>query len=149
MVLFEQRYTQGNKCLISMPNVIIHLILVESAHIGAGREDGEKWSDKDKAKLFADHLAVTFTPNDDEVDDEIARHLSNIPPNLPPIKSFTATELQQDIDLLNTRKASGIDKVTAKMLKELPKKGMTFPLFLFNALLRLNYWPKQLKDAEI
>lgn len=54
------------------------------------------------AKLSADHLADTFTPNDDEVDDEIARHLSNIPPTLPPIKSFTATELQQEIDLLNT-----------------------------------------------
>ncbi|KAF2881190.1 hypothetical protein ILUMI_24974 [Ignelater luminosus] len=53
-------------------------------------------SDKDKAKLFADHLAVTFTPNDDEVDDEIARHLSNIPPNLPPIKSCKHKESPGD-----------------------------------------------------
>ncbi|KAF2888924.1 hypothetical protein ILUMI_17249, partial [Ignelater luminosus] len=101
---------QSAQCTLNMIPVELKKLIAEKRRI------------RDKAKLFADHLAITFTASDDEVDDEIARHLSNIPPNLPPIKSFTATKLQQEIDLLNTRKASGIDKVTSKMLKELPKK---------------------------
>jgi len=35
------------------------------------------------------------------------------------------------------------------MLKELPQKGIVMLTYLFNAILRLQYWPKQLKIAEI
>jgi hypothetical protein len=35
------------------------------------------------------------------------------------------------------------------MMKELPKKELIMLTYIFNAMLRLSYWPKQLKTAEI
>jgi hypothetical protein len=35
------------------------------------------------------------------------------------------------------------------MMKELPKKGLVMLTYIFNAILRISYWPKQLKTAEI
>jgi hypothetical protein len=35
------------------------------------------------------------------------------------------------------------------MMKELPKKGLVVLTYIFNAMLRISYWPKQLKTAEI
>jgi hypothetical protein len=34
-------------------------------------------------------------------------------------------------------------------MKELPKKGLVMLTYIFNAMLRLSYWPKQLKTSEI
>jgi hypothetical protein len=35
------------------------------------------------------------------------------------------------------------------MLKELPKKGLVMLTYIFNAMIRLNFWPIPLKTAEI
>jgi hypothetical protein len=35
------------------------------------------------------------------------------------------------------------------MTKELPKKGLVVLTYIFNATLRISYWPKQQKTAEI
>jgi hypothetical protein len=35
------------------------------------------------------------------------------------------------------------------MMKELPKMGLVLLTNIFNAMLRLSFWPKQLKTAEI
>jgi hypothetical protein len=35
------------------------------------------------------------------------------------------------------------------MMKELPKKGLVMLTYIFSAVLKLGYWPKQLKTAEI
>jgi hypothetical protein len=35
------------------------------------------------------------------------------------------------------------------MMKELPKKGLVMLTYIFNAMLSISYWPKQLKTAEI
>jgi hypothetical protein len=35
------------------------------------------------------------------------------------------------------------------MLKEISQKGIIMLTYLFNAIIRLQYWPKQLKIAEI
>jgi hypothetical protein len=34
------------------------------------------------------------------------------------------------------------------MMKELPKKGLGMLTCIYNAMLKLNFWPKQLKTAE-
>jgi hypothetical protein len=34
-------------------------------------------------------------------------------------------------------------------MKELPKKGLVMLTYIFNAMLRISYWLKQLKTAEI
>jgi hypothetical protein len=42
-----------------------------------------------------------------------------------------------------------MDKSTPTMVKKLPKKGILLLTYIFNAILRLKYWVKQLKTAEI
>ena len=51
--------------------------------------------------------------------------------------------------MLNQRKAPGLGLVSAKMLKELPKEGLLNLMYILNAILRLEYWPKSLKIAQI
>lgn len=106
-------------------------------------------SDNEKTTVFANHLAKTFTPNDDNTDVEIERDLDHIPGNVPPIKPATPKETQKEINRLNPKKAPGMDQITPMMVKQLPKKGILFLTYIFNAILRLKYWPKQLKAAEI
>jgi hypothetical protein len=50
--------------------------------------------------------------------------------------------------MLNQEKAPGLDLITARILKELPKEGLVTLLYIFNAMLRLEYWPKSLKIAQ-
>jgi hypothetical protein len=35
------------------------------------------------------------------------------------------------------------------MLKELPRKGLLNLLYILNSIIRLEYWPKSLKQAQI
>jgi hypothetical protein len=42
-----------------------------------------------------------------------------------------------------------LDLITDRMLKELPKEGLVNLMYIFNAILRLEYWPKSLKIAQI
>jgi len=51
--------------------------------------------------------------------------------------------------MLNTRKAPGMDLITAQMLKELPHQGLTHLLHILNAILRNSYWPTSLKKGQI
>jgi hypothetical protein len=111
-----------------------------------------KWarSDKEKTKLFAEYLAKVFTPNDTETDPEVEEHLAHVPADTPEIKKITIQEVQKEIRLLKLRKAPGIGRIAPKMIKELPQKAVRLLTFIVNAIiLRKNYWPKQLKTAEI
>jgi hypothetical protein len=51
--------------------------------------------------------------------------------------------------MLNPCRAPGMDLITAQMLKELQHKGILNLLYIFNAILRLDYWPTSLKRAQI
>jgi hypothetical protein len=106
-------------------------------------------SDEEKTMLFAEHLAKVFTPNDTETDPEVEEQLLHIPVNIPEIKKITTKEVQTEINRLNLRKAPGIDRITPKMIKELPRKDVLLITFIINAIFRTNYWPEQLKTAEI
>lgn len=50
--------------------------------------------------------------------------------------------------MLNQKKAPGLDLITARMLKELPNVGLLKIMYIFNALLRLKYWPTSLRTAQ-
>lgn len=111
----------------------------------------EPWakSDAEKANLFAEHLVSVFQPLDNEVDQEIEHSLS-IPPVIhTPIKTLSPKEIAEEIKFLNPKKSPGIDLITAKMMKELPRKGIVLLTYIYNAILRLGYWPKCLKTAQI
>jgi hypothetical protein len=47
------------------------------------------------------------------------------------------------------KKAPGHDNITATILQQLPRKGQIKLLYIFDALLRLDYWPCPLKTAQI
>jgi hypothetical protein len=49
----------------------------------------------------------------------------------------------------NPKKAPGLEIIIVRMLKELPKEGLVNLMYIFNAILRLEYWPKSLQTAQI
>ena len=65
------------------------------------------------------------------------------------LKAFTLKEVRDEIKMLNKKKAPGLDLITARMLQELPKEGLVNLMHMFNIILRLEYWPKPLKNARI
>jgi hypothetical protein len=65
------------------------------------------------------------------------------------IKILIPKEVKEEIVFLNLKKAPGIDKITPKIIKELPKKGLFMLTYIYNAIIIITYWPKQLKTAEI
>lgn len=105
-------------------------------------------SDKEKAILFAEHLSEVFTPQNNVPVQEVDQILGE-PLQTHQTIIITPKEIKEVIGTLNPKKAPGIDLITAKMLKELPKKGLVKLLHIFNAILRLNYWPKPLKIGQI
>jgi hypothetical protein len=80
-------------------------------------------SDKEKAAVFAKHLADVFQPHAQETDEEILQFLESPAQSVEQIKPFTPKEIKEEIGLLNTKKAPGMDLITPKMLKELSQKG--------------------------
>jgi len=106
-------------------------------------------SDKEKADLFGKHLATVFTPHSDDPDPEINWLLASIPNTNQNPNILTLHEVQDGIRTLNNKKSPGPGLVTLKMIKELPRKDLIAPLYIFNGILRKQYWPKALKTADL
>ena len=67
-----------------------------------------------------------------------------------PIKNISIKEVSNIIKKdLNVKKAPGYDMITGKMLKELPEKALRLLTIIYNAILRLSYYPAQWKVAQI
>lgn len=49
----------------------------------------------------------------------------------------------------DAKKAPGYDLITGKILKELPDKALRLITIIYNAVLRLNYYPAQWKTAQV
>jgi hypothetical protein len=66
----------------------------------------ERWakSDKEKATVFAKHLAGVFQPHGQETDEEILEHLESPAQSVEPTKPITPKEIKKEIGLLNTKK---------------------------------------------
>ncbi|GBP08695.1 Probable RNA-directed DNA polymerase from transposon X-element [Eumeta japonica] len=102
-------------------------------------------SDCEKGNLFADHLKTVFTPNAcaDVVD------LPSTVSSPPHPVTFEFREVQNVIANLNPKKAPGIDGISNKMMIELPRVAVRILLFIFNAMLRLEYFPNNWKVAVV
>lgn len=116
--------------------------------------NGTTWarSNNEKADLFARHLAEVFTPHNDTMDSNNKDNQntnSTTPEQITDIPPTSPKEIKENISFLNNKKAPGIDMITARMLKELPRKGVVMLTYIFNAILRLQYWPEVLKTSEI
>lgn len=106
-------------------------------------------SDQEKADTFAQHLEQVFTPHSNIPDTDIDRFL-NMPLQMSlPIKKVTFSEVKNEIELLNKKKAPGYDLINGKVLVELPAVGIQYLRMLFNSIMRTKHWPIQLKFAQI
>jgi hypothetical protein len=95
-------------------------------------------SDNEKAAVFAKHLADEFQPHEQEPDEEMTEFLELSAQPAEPIKHITPKEINDELGLLNKRKAPDMDLITPRMLHEMPRKGMVLLAYLFSAILRLH-----------
>jgi hypothetical protein len=103
------------------------------------KNNAEPWakSDKEKADLFAEHLSTVYNPLNNDSDPHIDHYLAHPSTNQHPLTLTTPKEILGEITLLNPRKTPGADLITAKMLKEPPRKGIVLLPYIYNAILRI------------
>lgn len=111
-------------------------------------------TNRDKAETFANHLANVFQPWDikSNVTDknDIENFLSS-PHQLDlPIKKIKIKEVKSIIqNEMNPKKSPGFDLITGKVLQELPSICIKYLTFIYNAILKLRYFPTQWKLSQI
>lgn len=120
------------------------------------RNNNSDWArtDFEKAQMFADHLASVFRPFPPNSSSQTEAHIheflqSPFQMDLP-IKPFRFKDLKHTIDMeIKERKSPGFDLISGKIIKELPSSGIKLLTHIFNAILRIHYFPIQWKVAEI
>jgi hypothetical protein len=114
------------------------------------QEDGN-WarSNSEKAQVFAEHLGRTFTPLNNQEDEEINSYLDAPCQLSPPIRSITPAEVIKQIKLSNSHKAPGHYLIVGESLKHLPRKAIVLLTTLYNRMLHLSYFPTQWKFTQI
>ncbi|GBP07916.1 RNA-directed DNA polymerase from mobile element jockey [Eumeta japonica] len=123
-------------------------------HIPPIKTTDGKWVRKeaDKAQVFADHLKDVFKSlpcKNTEHDKEVYEYLDAALQMCLPLKSVNPKETWREISKLPEGKTPGYDLVDAKLLKELPEKGIIHFATICNACLRLAIFPGQWKIAQV
>jgi hypothetical protein len=104
-------------------------------------------SDRDKADRFSEHLETVFSPHPPQGDEYFPPRSSE---EGGEIKPFKPIEVANMIDKnVNVKKAPGFDKITGRMLKELPRKAIVHLTCIYNAIVRLQYVPENWKKAQV
>jgi hypothetical protein len=67
---------------------------------------------KKKAAVLAKHLAAVFQPHEQETDKEMLEFLESPAQSVETIKIITPKKIKEEIGLLNTIKAPGMDLIT-------------------------------------
>ena len=119
------------------------------------RKPDHSWArnSSEKASLFASHLENVFRPNsntlitDNSLD--IQQYINECNQMEIPIRKVKLHEILSIISNLESKKASGYDFITAKLLKELPMEAINFMMHIFNACLSKCWYPDQWKVAQI
>lgn len=102
--------------------------------------------------MFYEYFETAFKPNDTGVDiSHEMKELLEAPTQMNlPIEPVTTNEIKYIVkNNLNQRKSSGYDLITGNVLQELPGKAFIMLTFIFNAILRLEYFPAQWKKSQI
>jgi len=108
-------------------------------------------NDKEKAELCAEHLPEVFSPHNKGQDREVEQDLATPIQSQEGLKAFNLKEIKDEIKMLTPppqKRQQILDFITARMLKELPKERPVNLMFIFNTI-RLQYWPKSFKTAQI
>lgn len=75
--------------------------------------------------------------------------MSLLSPISRPEKHFTPNEVKQTIQKYTLKKSPGFDLITAEVARCLPKKVIVLITYIFNAILRLSYFPILWKFSKI
>lgn len=135
---------QATKRLIRQPNIIHPLTDNNITYV----------TDEEKASVLAAHYEHIFTPNNtniandhlQEVNTAVNDFISQNPREFTPT---SPTEIKEIITKLPIKKSPGSDLITNSIIKQLTKKAVAFLATIFNACLRLGYFPNQWKHAII
>lgn len=117
-------------------------------------QDGN-WArtDENIVNTFADHLSNVFKPFPMETlpeEQESIQQILDAPYQMDlPIKPIKKAEIMICIKNLKPKKAPGYDLITGEILKNLSPEGIKMITIIFNAILRLGYFPSQWKVAQI
>ena len=109
-----------------------------------------KKSDKEIAELFAEHLFEVFCPHNNDQVQEAEQDPATATQPQERLKAFALKEIKDEIQMLNQKKkAPSLDLITATLLQELPTEGPLNLMYIFNAIIRLEYRPKSLRIAQM
>lgn len=117
------------------------------------RSDGT-WakSNVEKAEAFAQYFTEVFQPNEqlNDTEEELLEFIES-PLQLDfPIQLIKPSEVRYVLNReIKPNKCPGHDLITGKLLKELPRKAVTLISVLFNAIIRMEYFPKKWKQAQL
>lgn len=119
------------------------------------RNDDGTWaiSNQDIANIFSNHLKNTFQPHYNILSPNKIEEVENFLDSplqmcLPP-RPFSPGEVYFNINKLPLKKSPGFDLITAEVIKHLPKKTIVFLTQIYNAMLRLSYFPILWKYSTI
>lgn len=119
-------------------------------------QNGILYTDEEKAEEIAEtfHKNHTLTlnmvhrPTEQAVENSMISLNNDI--NLQdPIQFSTPKEIKDILKSLQNKTSSSVDKITNKLLKHLPKKVHIYLCHLFNACLKLSYFPEAWKHAKV
>lgn len=106
-------------------------------------------SDMDIASIFANHLSGVFQPNPPNNDFVLSEPLQQSEYDFDTI-TISSDDVQKVIkDNLNLKKSPGFDLITPTMIKNLPNVAIIVLTILFNAILKLGYFPQYWKISQI
>jgi hypothetical protein len=109
-------------------------------------------SDAEKVELFKNHLHDIFQPNSETFSptttNSIQMYLDSPIPISQLVKHFTPSEVKFTIQKYSLRKSPGFDLITA-LTRCLPKRAIILLTHIYNAVLRLSYFPLLWKFSKI
>jgi hypothetical protein len=114
------------------------------------RKNHGSWaiSNSEKAELFAEHLAATFT-TDESGNNSVPTNIEHDNKTFEHICPVTPKEVSQEIKQISLKKSPGYDLITGEILKHLPRKAVVMITMLINAAFRLKHVPSCWKVAEV
>jgi hypothetical protein len=108
-------------------------------------------TNREIAEQFGQHLQDTFRPNDTDhqLHPDIHDFLETpLQLSFPP-KTISPREVSCAIHSLPIGKAPGYDLITAKILRQLPRKSILFLTYVYNSILRTSHFPIQWRYSVV
>ena len=111
-------------------------------------------TDSEKCELFAHTLENIFTLNNSAIENSTDNLVKQklCEPDIFPQNILPYSRPNEILDIINKlpkRKSPGHDLITNAILKNIPRKAITYLATLFNSLIKIGYFPKEWKLATI